>query len=66
MTVEELIEVLKKEDPHYQVFTQVICYTPIRRYSPATKPVCDPVDHIFASLYDRKVYLIPDQEKVYG
>ena len=66
MTVKELIELLKKKEPQAQVFISVICYTPIRRYSPATKPVNDPLKSVLSSPSERRVFLIPDQEKVYG
>jgi len=66
MTVEELIEVLQTVDPKKQVVLYFIRYTKHRHVSRATRPVSYPIDKVTANNWDRKVYLVADQEGDYG
>lgn len=63
MTVEELIELLKTEDPKAQVFIHLVCYVSNRR---STMLVSDPLESVASWPLINRVYLMPNQEKIYG
>ena len=65
MTVEELIELLQKEDPKAQAILHFKRYTPVRTRSRALRPVNQPIACLQTDLYGHAVCLVADQKGDY-
>ncbi len=66
MTVEELIELLQKENPQHEVVLHLIRYTKHRHISRATRPVTYPIASVGLAVGRKQIYLMPDQKGDYG